>query len=92
MNALENIEQMGSFNRTLINDNPSYRTITGVINVCFRFVFRGARVICVTNLLALISSVLMIVFRKCFASFITWSCGVDKNRAAVELKIYASVQ
>ena len=41
-------------------------------------------------LLALISSVLMIVFRKCFANFITWSCGVDKNRAAVVLKIYAS--
>ena len=50
--------------------------------------------ICVRNLLALISSVLMIVFRKCFANFITWSCGihVDKNRAAVVLKTYASVQ
>ena len=48
--------------------------------------------ICVKNLLALISSVLMIVFRKCFAGFITWSCDVDKNRAAVVLKIYSSVQ
>ena len=48
--------------------------------------------ICVKNLLALISSVLMIVFNKCFANFITWSWGVNKNRAAVVLKIYASVQ
>ena len=54
-----------------------------MINVCVRFAFRGARVICVKNLLALISSVLMIIFRKCFASI---SCGVDKNRAAVVLK------
>ena len=48
--------------------------------------------ICVKNLLALISSVLMIVFRKCFANFITLSWGVNKNRAAVVQKIYASVQ
>ena len=54
-----------------------------MINVCVRFAFRGARVICVKNLLALISSVLMIIFKKCFASI---SCGVDKNRAAVVLK------
>ena len=47
--------------------------------------------ICVKNLLALISGVLMIVFRKCFANFITWSWGVNKSRAAVVLKIYASV-
>ena len=39
--------------------------------------------ICVKNLLALISSVLMIVFRKCLANFITWSWGVNENRAAV---------
>ena len=45
--------------------------------------------ICIKNLLALISSVLMIVFRKCFANFINWSCSVDKNREAVILKIYA---
>ena len=43
--------------------------------------------ICVKNLLPLISSVLIIVFKKCFANFITCSCGVDKNRAAVVLKI-----
>ena len=85
-------ESQGALNHTLINDNPSYRTITGVINFCFRFVFRGARVICVKNLLALISGVLMIVFRKCFANFITGSWGVNKNRAAVVQKIYASVQ
>ena len=48
--------------------------------------------ICVKNLLALISSVLMIVFRKCFANLITCSWGVNKNRAAVVLKISASVQ
>ena len=43
-------------------------------------------------LLALISSVLMFVFRKSFANFITWSWGVNKNRAADVLKIYALVQ
>ena len=48
--------------------------------------------ICVKNILALISSVLMIVFRKCFANFITWSWGVNENRAAAVLKIYAPVQ
>ena len=48
--------------------------------------------VCVKNLLALISSILMIVFRKCFANLITWSWGVNKNRAAVVRKIYASVQ
>ena len=44
------------------------------------------------HVLTLISCVLMIVFRKCFANCITWSCDVDKNRAAVVLNIYASVQ
>ena len=90
--AINLLTVLGGLNHTLINDNPSYRTITGVINFSFQFVFRGARVICVKNLLALIFSVLMIVFRRCFANFITWSWGVNKNRAAVILKIYASVQ
>ena len=50
---------------TLINDDHSYRAITGVIN------FSWSRAICVKNLLALIPSVLTIVFRRCFANFIT---------------------
>ena len=79
-------------NHTLINDNPGYRLITGVINFWFSIFFCEDRVICVLQHIDFDLGCINDRIQKVFCQFHLLESQKWIKQGSSILKIYASVQ